>query len=95
MKVTRAEEEEAMQVVIHQNRNESPARRETSSSQSRTLLWACAGLLETLCLLGGLYWVMIANDPRPLALRVSLVAALAVLCGVATVFALAKQGREK
>lgn len=84
-----------MQVVINQNRNEAPVRRETSSAQARTLLWACAGLLETLCLLGGLYWIMIANDPRPLALRVSLVAALAVLCGVATVFAFVRMGGEK
>jgi hypothetical protein len=90
---TETEEKQTMQVVIHSDRKE-PAK-ETSAAQARMLLWASAGLLETLCLLGGIYWIMSANDPRPLALRVSLVAALAVLCGIGTLVAYVRFGRER
>ena len=72
-----------MQVVIHTDSKQTA--KEPSPAQTRLLLWACAGLLETLCLLGGMYWIMSADDPRPLALRVTLVAALAALCGLATI----------
>ena len=84
-----------MQIVVNQRRHEAPAQRETSTAQAKTLLWACAGLLETLCLLGGLYWIMIADDPRPLALRVTLVAAVSVVCGVGTLLAYLQMERKR
>ena len=95
MKATGVEEEEAMQIVINQNRPEAPSRPEASPAQARILLWACAGLLDTLCLLAGMYWIMIADDPRPLALRVSLVAALAVVSGVGTLLAYLRLDRKQ
>lgn len=87
-------EGDRMQVVIH-HKDENAPRQETTPAQSRLLLWACAGLLETLCLLGGMYWIMSANDTRPLLLRVSLVAGLAVVCGVATLLAYKRFGRDQ
>ena len=78
-----------MQVVIHGDAKEKG---KPSAAQTRLLLWACAGLLETLCLLGGMYWIMSADDPRPLALRVTLVAALAVAMGFTTALAYLRLG---
>ena len=82
MNGTKREEGETMHIVIHPDNQQTHSPADTSAAQARTLLWACAGLLETLCLLGGMFWIMSADDPRPLTLRVSLVAALAVVCGV-------------
>jgi hypothetical protein len=82
-----------MQIVLHTKPEEE--KKQTSAEQSRLLLWACAGLLETLCLLGGIYWIMLDRDPRPLMLRVLLVAALAVVCGVGTLLAYKRSGRDR
>ena len=94
MSAVRAEEGEAMQVASPRKVEELRKPSDLSADQSRMLLWASAGLLETVCLLGGLYWIMIADDPRPLALRVFLVSALAVVLGVASLVAYSRLLRK-
>jgi hypothetical protein len=84
-------EEKSMQIVSHAKPDET---RTSAEPSPRTLLWACAGLIETLCLMGGLFWILSADDPRPLGLRVVLVSALAALCGVGTLLAFLRLGRD-
>ena len=81
-----------MQIAVHQKGDEPTATTKPAIAPSRLLLWASAGLLETLCLLGGMYWIMTEDDTRPLLLRVTLVAALAVVCGVASIVAYMRLG---
>ena len=94
MSAVRAKKGDTMQVASPRKADELHKPSDLAADQSRMLLWASAGLLETICLLGGLYWIMIADDPRPLALRVVLVSALAVVLGVASLVVYARISRQ-
>ena len=82
---------------ISQNTSESSEPKEVST-RLPYILWVSGGLVETVALLAGFYWILDNPDSRGLIWRVTAVALLAVMGGglsLAGVAALAKKTRDK